>query len=124
MNRREILPTPLVENLDAVARSPLSAGILPIGAIRVSEISVASFTADDLAGRSFPVRGAEHVEEPYSFYYEVQEDGRLDNPAERQKYRLAAQPLLVADDVQWKVLLERISEDAHRDGTSRFGEGS
>jgi hypothetical protein len=121
--RIEILPTPKVEDLSAVTLNPLAAGVLPMGTIRVSEVS-ATMTSDLLNGRWVPRQHEEHLPEPYAFYYEVVEDGRGDSPAARQRYRLAAQPFLKADDVQWVLLLERVSEDAHRDGTSRYGEGS
>ena len=121
--RLEILPTPKIIGLDAVALNPFSAGILPVGSIRVEKIS-ATYTEDQLRGLTYPVLHADHINNPYDFFYEVVEDGRGDPQPIRQKYRLAAQPWRREGLIQWQIVLERISEDAKRDGTTRYGSGT
>lgn len=118
IRRKEILPTPLVESLDAVARNPYAVGIVPEGSIRVSRVSVQSFTSDELAGRA---PGEVLIPDPYGFFYEVVEDGRHGMEQHRQKYRLSAQPMLQPDRVQWMIVLERISEDRDTKGKSQLG---
>lgn len=132
--RLEILPTPKVDSLENIAFRPMLAGMLPTGQLRVREISV-NFTGDQLTGVAIPTQafidandpalttsGAElpahgtRIHEPNDFYWEVVEDGRGDNPAPRQKYRLAAQPHRDAGNVQWIAVLERISQDNSRNG--------
>lgn len=53
LRRVRIVPNPKVEDLTSISLSPYAAGILPVGSIRLSEISI-SLTADDLAGRTIP----------------------------------------------------------------------
>jgi hypothetical protein len=137
--RMEILPTPVVTNLDTVAYRFFSGGVLPVGSISVKKIS-ALYTSDQLRGLAVP--GACFVEEndpprpssaraiephatslpdPLDFYWEVWEDGRGDDPADRMKYRLSAVPWRHAGGVEWEAVLERVSVDAKRDGKSVSG---
>jgi hypothetical protein len=117
--RKEILPTPRVENLDAVSYTPYAVGIVPVGSIRVTRVSAREFTADMLRGRA---TNEDRIDEPYSFFYEVVEDGRNDSMPIRMKYRLSATPFLQAGKTQWVLLLERISEDRDRSGESKLGQ--
>jgi hypothetical protein len=66
----------------------------------------------------------DHVPQPVSFFYEVVEDGRHEGLPIRQKYRLSAQPALNETRVMWTLVLERISEDQNRDGTSAYSLGT
>lgn len=145
--RVELLPTPLVQGLDGVAHQFFSGGVLPVGSLRVAEISI-YFTQDMLTGLAFP-EGCEcdgdlarrlrhtspnratsfHLErpsqltlpEPLDFFWEVREDGRGDEPPARNKFRLSAWPNRRADKLAWEVLLERVSNDENRDGTLNSG---
>jgi hypothetical protein len=126
----ELLPTPLVESLDAVALDPRAAGVLPMGMLKISEVSVACYTRDDLLGLTIP-QGAklaghyDHIPPLVGFFYEVREDGRGDCPAWRAKYRMAtAEPYRRADMVMWQFALERISEDRLRNGKSAYLTGT
>lgn len=103
-DRKELLPTPRVQNIDSIARSFFSAGALAVGQIRVDMISV-GYTEDQLSGRK---SGDEELPEDVDFFYEIVEDGRGDNPARRTKYRLSTQPFRKAGSVYWVVNLERI----------------
>lgn len=117
----ELLPTPLVATMDMVALDPRSAGILPVGSLRISEVSMDRYTRDFLRGIDIPGVGHfDHIPPLYTFFYEVREDGRGDCPAWRMKYRLSTEPHRQADQLQWQFALERISEDRERDGKSGY----
>jgi hypothetical protein len=118
--RVEILPTPKIADLTAVSLNPFTVGTFPVGSLRISEIS-ATFTADELTGRKVPGQAKRLVEEPVDFFFEVVEDGRGDDPAERQRYRMLGQPDRREGAVSWTVVLERVSEDFDRRGLSRVG---
>lgn len=139
--RLEILPTPKVVSLDSVSFRGFSGGMIPVGSMRVSEIS-ALFTSDQLRGIAIPSPAFawendpprptsamclpariddKGLPDPLDFYWEVQEDGRGDDPAERMKFRLMSQPYRHADAVAWEVMIERTGPDAKRDGSSVSG---
>jgi hypothetical protein len=119
--RVELLPTPKVSDATGIMRMPYSAGVLPVGTVRVSLISV-KFTFDQLTGRRIPGRSDNvPIPEPIDFFYELVEDGRGDDPAERQRFRVLGIPWLDEGNVGWTVLLERSSEDFARNGTSQIG---
>lgn len=118
LRRIEILPTPKVVSLDAVAMQQYSAGILPLGSIRLEKVST-TFTQDQLTGRKFSnVEKEDDVPPNVAFFYELQEDGRGDSPAERMKFRLASVPWRRPGRIEWNILLERVSEDRSRSGRS------
>jgi hypothetical protein len=118
----EILPTPNVRSLDNIALSPLSTGVIPMGSVKVSEVST-SLTYDQLTGRMYPVPHEEHIPEPYEFFYEIVEDGRGDNPAKRMKFAILGEPMRNADNVEWTFTLTRVSEDRNRQGQSVYLSG-
>jgi hypothetical protein len=135
VDRLELLPTPKVSGLDAVPLAAMSAGVLPVGSIRVSEVSV-SLTEGQLRGLYAPAAGisavqpdgttgpTDHVPPGFGFFYEVVEDGRGDAFPVREKYRLSSQPRMNEANIGWELVLERISEDASRDGSSTYGDGA
>lgn len=139
--RIEILPTPLVKNLDAGNFALMSAGAIPVGSVRVSKISV-NYTQDQLTGlaipdeefteRNDPPRAKSAAElprrpsvtdlpQPFDFHWELREDGRGDDPAPRWRFRLMSWPMRRPGGVEWQVLLERVSDDDARDGTPTDG---
>ena len=139
--RVELLPTPKVEGLDAVAHRFFSGGVLPVGSVQVNRIS-ALFTQDQLTGLAVPREGVDPARltppriesaralarpnvntlpDPIDFFWEVVEDGRGDDPAARNKFRLAAWPWRKPGNVEWSVILERVSNDENRDGTLNSG---
>ncbi len=142
--RIELLPTPKVQSLDNVRAMFFSGGVLPVGSLRLSGIS-ALYTQDQLVGLAVPPDAdfvednvpprrdtAEEVSrlpkpsvkslpEPFDFYWEVHEDGRGDDPPQHNKFRLAAWPHRNAGNVEWTCMLERISVDERRDGSSTSG---
>ncbi len=107
ISRVELLPCPRVISLDAVAMTPQTAGIVPIGSIRVERISV-TYTLDTLKGRMVPRENEARIPENVSFHYEVYEDGRGDAEPEVMRFRLAADPFRRAGKIDWVVNLERI----------------
>lgn len=106
--RIELLPTPKVSDLSAVSKNPYSAGIMPVGSIRVDEIS-AALSEDVLSGRLVP--GGPPLDARTDFFYQLVEDGRSGVPSIPQHYRLFGQPTRKETNISWSVLLERISED-------------
>jgi len=112
IKRLEILPTPRVKSLDNVTFNPYHAGVFPLGAIQVDEVTT-SLTEDDLRGLTVP-KVEDQIPERFDFYYEVVEDGRAgpDVKVRPQSYRLLGQPFLDAENVSWVLRLERISGDA------------
>jgi hypothetical protein len=119
--RVEVLPTPEILDLTAVALNPYSAGKLPVGSIRVGEVS-ASFTRDELTGYVVPGKSERLPDLPaVDFFYEVVEDGRGEDPAPRMRFRLAAEPSRTETNVCWVLVLERASEDRARSGRSQLG---
>lgn len=113
--RHEILPTPKVADMSAVALSPYAPGVLPVGSVRVSQITQ-TLTKDVLVGVRMPYGQAVDDTGPMNFWWEIVEDGRGDDPPERWRFRLAAQPDRQPGSVQWVVLLERQSSDPDRTG--------
>jgi hypothetical protein len=144
----EVLPTPKLINLDSLSFSFWHAGQIPVGSVRLEEISIARFTEDILLGKAWPqfepgcspcdkdptlvplvapMPGMDprepHVPEPYEFFYEIVEDGRGDCPAKRSKFRPLNRPMRRAGKVDWTVMLERVSQDRTRDNKSSIGSG-
>ena len=119
--RVELLPTPQVIDLSSVVNNPFSAGVLPVGAVRVDKVAI-TYTADQLTGKAVPGHeDAKAVPEPFDFFYEIVEDGRGDTEPARQRFRLLGYPDRREGDVCWRLLLERASEDMARDGASNYG---
>jgi hypothetical protein len=138
--RVEILPTPRVTDSAALTRRPWSGGILPEGSQRVDRISV-QFTQDNLSGRVMPtdlsncypasggpgtpVAGTrfDPKSDPQTdFFYELVEDGRGDDPADRQRFRVLGRPWRDAGGVNWAVMLEEASETTDRNGNPQVGD--
>lgn len=117
--RTPLLPTPIVEGLDGVSSQAYSGGKLPVGSVRVRNVS-ATYSQDVLTGKVIPEIG-DDVPEPFDFFYEVVEDGRHARAAgvspERQRFILSATPALDAGEAEWVLTLERASRDMNRDGS-------
>jgi hypothetical protein len=138
----EILPTPNVKSMDSVSFSIFHAGTVPVGSIRLTEVTL-SLTFDELNGHAMPrteececdreaVREweekkrqphADQIPQPFDFFYELREDGRGDHEPVRLKYRLLNVPMREPGKVQWSLMLEKIAEDRNRDGTSAYTTG-
>lgn len=119
VRRTEILPTPLVASLDRLALTQFAAGTLPMGSVQVTEVS-ATLTEDLLTGRWVPEPHEDEVPPPKDFFYEVVEDGRGDPEPVRWRFRLMSKPFRDAENVQWKLLLEKEDPDRSRDDRSPF----
>lgn len=109
--RIEILPTPKVSDLTAIALNAYSAGKLPVGSVRLDEVS-AALALDILMGRL--VAGGPILEERFDFFYQLMEDGRSGVPAIPMHFRIMSTPTRKETNISWSILLERISEDANR----------
>lgn len=53
LRRIQLIPNPLVEDLSGVTLNPFTAGLLPVGSIRISQISM-SLNEDNLTGKLIP----------------------------------------------------------------------
>jgi hypothetical protein len=113
--RHELEPTPVVSDLTALQKRPMSVGVTLDGSVRITEVST-SYTADVLAGQTIPEPVEDQVPQPYDFFYEIVEDGRHCNPAERKRFRLSTAPFLDAPNQQWILMLQKMSGDMGRDG--------
>jgi len=141
--RLPLLPIPKVEDLASINKVLFSAGTLPVGTVRISQLNPL-LTADAMLGKTMPcdcqeLRDAvmagraarnlnleavkfEETPEPYEFFWEIHEDGRtlpITGPHSqpvRHRFRPLSEPFLQADRFQWNILLERVSEDYGRDG--------
>ena len=108
--RTEILPTPVVESLDAITRGAFAGGAYPVGSIRLREVST-SFNASTLTGKMLPDgRRVDTIPQPWDFYYEVFEDGRHEIDPEPMKFRLLSPPVNDAENVQWIMAMERVEQ--------------
>ncbi len=125
LQRIEILPTPKVSDLTAVALNPYSAGKLPVGSVRVDQISAGRYREDYLRGILIPSdplfgqTGRPLDPKKDDFWFEVQEDGRnipLGEQAERKRFRILGGPYLSPCCTQYSVIIERMSEDMQRNG--------
>lgn len=140
----EILPTPRVLDLTAIQRNPRSAGYYEEGAVRVDQISVATYTEDMLRGivipdlpqagcpgccapvkpEGLPLRtdGINRGNQPrIDFFYQIVEDGRGDFPAERRRFRPQGLPYRDELNFQFSIVLERADEELSRDDKSQVG---
>lgn len=128
MARREILPTPKVTDATAITRRPLSIGIVPDGSLRIDQISCGAYTEDNLRGRAIPpdldtavqpppdtskdVGGTptnKLVVDPMTYFYEIVEDGRGDDPAARTRYKLLGSPWRSESQLYWGIFIEPMS---------------
>lgn len=108
VNRYELLPAPKVrQNL---TRTLLSAGIVPMGSVELSEVS-ATHTYEELIGRVLPAKNEVSVPPPYEFHYEIVEDGRGGDQPRLQYYRPFGDPVRDPGNVQWKLTLAPISKE-------------
>lgn len=125
VHEEELLPTPEVQDLTSIALQPYSAGKLPVGAVKVSQIST-SYGEDVLAGRLLP-DGRKPNERRGDFFYEVREVAAVAAPCgpseeglvrepERKRFRLLSGPYRPPTRVMYEVVLERSSEDRTRAG--------
>lgn len=122
LREMEITPTPKVASLDSVTFSIFHAGTVPAGSIKLSEVSN-RYTFDELTGLMVPDLHEDRIPQPYDFFWEVREDGRGDAQPGRQRYSLLSVPNLDAENAQWTLILERVSEDRNRDGSSAYLSG-
>lgn len=121
IRRCELLPTPLVQDLTSVSLSPFGAGVLPVGSVRIREVS-ARYSLELLMGRVFPEEGQDQVPQPYDFFYEIVGDGRHLKAGQqevRSRFRVMSTPFFDAENSEWSIVLERQSGEMGKDGQPR-----
>lgn len=146
VRRLSLLPNPLVEDLTGVSLQAQAAGVLPVGSARISRVSP-RYSQDLLMGLVMPCdpQGSlesqlaggppldmtslaietEQVPEPFEFFYEIVEDGRSNEgrPPVRARFRPLSNPFRKAEQFEWTIVLERVSEDMGRNGNPKFNDG-
>lgn len=139
LHRVELLPTPRIEDLGAVALRPWSAGVVPEGMVRVDQISCGAYTRDNLMGLKLPSEyratqpvpsqivdidntGDPRLNARTDFFWEVQEDDRSGEPQPAFRFRPYSEPTRKETQLWWIVMLERIDDDSSRDGHSKYDE--
>lgn len=129
----------MVEDMTGISLQLGAAGVLPVGSVRLKRVS-ARYAQDLLMGLVMPcddqvsfesqVKGGppinltelairtEEVPEPFEFFYEIVEDGRSNEGRDpvRSRFRPLAHPYRKAEEIEWTIILERVSEDMDRDG--------
>lgn len=138
--RVELLPTPRVSDMSAIALRPWSAGMFPEGMLRVDQISAGAYTAENLKGLTIPSEGARAPRPPGStpvsgtlleprsservdFFWEIAEDDRGDGQlTHRRRFRLFGEPARREGSLYWTVALEAASDELTRAGESRITE--
>lgn len=137
--RVELLPTPRVSDLSAIALRPWAAGVVQEGTLRVDQISAGAYTFDNLVGRVMPptpamapspregspVDGessAPVFDDKTDFFWEVHEDSRGDPLPSRVRFRVFGHPARKEGSLYWTVMLEAQSDENDRFGQSRADE--
>jgi hypothetical protein len=113
-----LLPTPLVD-LSGITYEGSPVGRVPTGMTTMREVAL-TWEVDVLQGLRIPKPFEDVLPDPYDFYYEVHTDDRTGPLPQHMKFRLAKVPFLDAANVQWVLTLERMSEDAERNGQSPY----
>lgn len=151
LRRAPIVPNPKVEDLTSLTFNPFSAGVLPVGSLRLSEVTT-RLTADNLLGKLVPpqsyfdgcrFQGAGRQLAPEALGQSPADSIGHSPPAlpshvhepneffyevveqvpgaQRSKFRPFSQPFRRAGKFDWTIVLERISEDRDRRARSNVG---
>jgi hypothetical protein len=149
--RVPIVPRPMIEDLSTVNFNPFAAGLLPQGAVRISQITT-RLTADNLLGLTVPPKAyfdgcgivapgisrspealalspaATIGHSPPTLPSHIREPHEFffeiteDVPGSwRSKYRRFSNPFRRPGKFDWSIVVERISEDRDRHGRSQIG---
>ena len=113
---KDILPTPLVQDLSGITEILNPIGLDEVGTITVSEIS-GRFTDDELR---FLAEDGEPPGPDEEVFYEIEfpdPDGNRDSV--KRRFLLRGAPYYNAGRFQWQIRLERVNEDRSRDGDIR-----
>lgn len=143
--RHELLPTPRVTSAVAINRRPYAAGVFPEGSQRIDQVSCGVYTKDMLRGLRIPIEGSRGcvtgcrpvqpflsevisggngnptTDRQVDFFYEIVEDGRGDDPSDRDRYRLLGGPSRAEGKLYWEMVVERASEELDRQGETQVG---
>lgn len=107
----DVLPTPLIADLNDIQKELMSIGTEEVGVLKVSEISP-RFTEDQLTGIS---DNGEPVPEDQQFYWEIFFP-RPNGPGVRRRFTVRGTPNYDALNFQWTVILIKQYEDRDRQG--------
>lgn len=111
----EILPTPLVQGLDAVMESLNSIGLVEEGTASLSEIS-GRYTEEQLLGR---FDGVLDIQQDEQVFYEIHFPLKDGNPGVRRRFAAKTAPYYSASLFAWSVSLERSRPDRKKNGDLR-----
>lgn len=134
----ELLPTPKVSDLNAIARRPYSAGVFPEGSLLINEISAGAYTEDVLTGLAIPTpdTSAPHgdtgravngkciergSDKRIDFWFEIMEDGRGDDIPRRRRFRPFGAPNRSEGSLYYSVTVEVADEARNRSGAPQIG---
>lgn len=112
--RIDILPTPQIENLNALLSTLQSVGVDEVGTVSVTEISPQRYTEDVLVG--LLAGDGSPIPEDLNFYWEIHFP-RPGTPGVRRRFVPRSAPSLDATRFQWTIQLLRASQDRTRSGT-------
>jgi len=98
----ELLPTPLVVDLNGLGEEVSAVGVTEVGQVILQEVS-GRYTEDHLTGvdaEGNPVGDSD------SLYYEIESFRPDGQPAERRRFALASVPYYAATKFQWTITLD------------------
>lgn len=107
----ELLPTPVVEGLDALSDVLEAVGTLESGSLTVSQVS-AKHTEDTLLGKD---RDGDPVAPNEQFFWEVAYLNQSTDDSKRRRFT-PKDATYDATGLQWTVTLEKAAGDRERDG--------
>ena len=126
VSRREIVPPPRVRGIDSVRRVVEPTGTIEQGDLVIDQISAASFSEDDLMGRTPDLQDPvlqRTSKRNVDFFYEVVElTPQRPPPAPRRFSPPVAVPELQRDGFGWRVTLTRQDYDRGRRGGYQRGD--
>jgi hypothetical protein len=123
VSRREIEPTPRVNDFGSMAETILATGTTEEGAISIDEIS-AKFTEDDLLGRTADLADPKlkglTADESTEFFWEVQEERPQRDLPQIRRFAVAGVPELNRGKFQWTVRLTKQDYDRGQSADGGF----
>lgn len=111
VHEMELLPTPLVANLGALAESVTPVGINEQGVVQLQYVS-GRYTEEQLIGIG---PGGNQVAPNETVYYEVEYFRRDGRPSERRRFVRDSVPQYQPLQFQWSITLVSVIENRERD---------
>lgn len=113
----EILPTPLVADLNRLSLDLTAIGLNEVGSVRVSELSP-RFNEDLLVGRDVVVRAGDAIPDDMNFYWEIYYPN-ASAPGPRRRFFPKSAPNKNPTKFEWTIDLVKSDEDRTRDEQPR-----